>query len=119
MIHIVGRIIYQNRPYLFQAPTIVQDFPCNRSPGNYSNNRRFARSAWLCHCKESQEEESHLLSGHCTVYGDFTLKYSDLTDDKSLDQSFNEVLARRDASDKKRTTPVGVGDTFVGANPIS
>ena len=87
--------------------------------GNYSNDKRFAMSAWLCHCKESREEESHLLSVHCKIYGDLTLKYRDLTDDKSLVQFFNEVLARRDALDKKRTTPVGVGDAFVGANPIT
>ena len=84
--------------------------------GNYSKDRRFARSSWLCHCKELREEESHHLSGHCTVYGDLTLKYSDLTYDKSLVQFCNEVLARRDALDKMKTTQFGVGDTIVGAN---
>ena len=86
--------------------------------GNYSKDRRFARSSWLCLCKESREEESHLLSGQCSVYGDLTHKYSDFTEDTSLVQFFNEVLARRDALQKERTTLGGVGDTIVGANPI-
>ena len=47
--------------------------------GIYSKDRRFARSSWLCLCKES-----HLLSGQCSVYGDLTHKYIDLTEDKSL-----------------------------------
>ena len=38
--------------------------------GNFSNDRRFARTEWLCRCKREKEEESHLLSGNCEVYGD-------------------------------------------------
>ena len=41
--------------------------------GNYSHDNRYSKSDWLCLCKESREEESHLLSGECTVYGDLTL----------------------------------------------
>ena len=38
--------------------------------GNYSHDRRFANSSWLCKCKEAKEEEAHLMSGQCKVYGD-------------------------------------------------
>ena len=61
---------------------------------NYSNNKRYARSGWLCKCKMAREEEGHLLSGKCTVYGDLTQNFSNLTDIDSLVQSFNQVLER-------------------------
>ena len=64
--------------------------------GNYSPDQRYKRSDWLCLCLESREDEAHLTSGQCTVYGDLALKYSDLTDDENLVELFSEVLARRD-----------------------
>ena len=64
--------------------------------GNYSRDKRYSKSDWLCLCKESREEESHLLSGECTVYGDLTQKYSDLTSDDNLADLFRDVLARRE-----------------------
>ena len=69
--------------------------------GNYSKDKRFARTNWLCRCKEEREEETHLMSGQCTVFGDLALKYNDLTDDENLVQFFSEVLARRDELDKE------------------
>ena len=64
--------------------------------GNYTKDKRFARSDWLCKCGESKEDESHLLSGNCEVYGEIMNNYSNLNDDKQLVDFFNEVLARRD-----------------------
>ena len=64
--------------------------------GNYSHDRRFARTAWLCKCGSSRELEDHLRSGQCTVYGDIRSKYGDLQDDSSLVEFFAEVLARRE-----------------------
>ena len=63
---------------------------------NYSKDKRFARSDWLCKCGESREEESHLLSGDCEIYGEIRDKYSNLNDDNQLVNFFNEVLAQRD-----------------------
>jgi hypothetical protein len=68
--------------------------------GNYSHDRRFAGSQWLCKCQEEREEEAHLLSGLCKVYGDLTLQYDDLTNDDNLVSFFNDVLARREELDK-------------------
>ena len=71
----------------------------------------------------AREEEGHLLSGKCTVYGDLTQNYSDLTDIDSLVQFFSQVLERRDDLDRRDhqeilQTPVGRGtSTNVGANP--
>ena len=68
--------------------------------GNYSHDRRFEKSDWLCFCKEAREDESHLTSGQCKVYGDLSENIPDLTDDESLVQFFIDVLARRDMLEK-------------------
>ena len=36
--------------------------------GNFSHDKRFSKSNWLCHCKATKEDESHLVSGHCEVW---------------------------------------------------
>ena len=69
--------------------------------GNYSNDRRFLRTNWLCRCKVSREEESHLMSGNCEVYGEIRGKYDNLEDDENLVQFFTEVLQMRDELDEK------------------
>ena len=71
--------------------------------GNYSKDRRFARTNWLCRCQMFREEESHLLSGNCEVYGDIRRRYDNLDDDANLVQFFNEVLQMRDALEEKET----------------
>ena len=83
--------------------------------GNYSHDQRFAKTSWLCLCLQSREEEIHLTSGQCQVYGDLKDKYSDLTEDDQLVQFFSDVLARREALET-----LGGGDlTTVSANPDS
>ena len=81
--------------------------------GNYSKDRRFQKSSWLCLCKEAREEESHLMSGKCSIYGDLALKYKDFSKDEVLVQFFTEVLARRD-----QLSPGGGEDTTVGARSV-
>ena len=81
--------------------------------GNYSHEKRFAKTSWLCSCQKSQEEDVHLLLGQCQVYGDLIEKYSDLTEDDQLVQFFGDVLARQDALET-----LGGGDiTTAGAYP--
>ena len=65
---------------------------------------------------KAREDEAHLLSGRCSVYGDLTSKYSDLSSDDDLVGLFTDILARRDELDRV-STPVGGGITNVGANP--
>ena len=75
-------------------------FGTNPFAANYSNDKRFAKTEGLCRCKRSPEEEAHLLSGNCQVFGSIREKYGDLKDDESLVNFFNEVLQMRDEMDK-------------------
>ena len=69
--------------------------------GNYSHDRRFASTNWLCRCKQTREEESHLISGKCPIFGDLKKQFGDLSDDSNLAQFFRKVLERRDQLNQK------------------
>ena len=69
--------------------------------GNYSNDHRFAKTNWLCRCLESRENEPHLTSGNCKVFGHLKERFGDLSNDENLVLFFQEVLARRDEMDKE------------------
>ena len=56
-------------------------FGLEKFAGNYSNDRRFSSTEWLCRCEEAREEESHLTSGRCTLFGDLRERFGDLHDD--------------------------------------
>ena len=71
--------------------------------GNYRNDKRYLKTGGLCRCEESREEESHLLSGRCKVFGDLTEGFSDLRDDNELVEFFAAVLSRRDQLDNHLT----------------
>ena len=43
-----------------------------------------------------REEEGHILSGSCEVYGDLKSQFGDLNEDKNLVDFFRAVLDRRD-----------------------
>ena len=64
--------------------------------GNFSKDQRFARTDWLCWCGGEKEEELHLLSSNCVIYGEIRGRYGNLDNDDELVKFFNEVLARRD-----------------------
>ena len=75
--------------------------------GNYSRDKRFSRTDWLCRCGRAKEEEQHLVSGNCEVYGEIRAAYPNLNNDEQLVKFFNEVLAMRDKleeEDKTRAT---------------
>ena len=63
--------------------------------GNYPNYLKYQKSNWLCQCTLSKEEERHLLSGHCPVYGDLC-EGRHLTKDEDLVGLFTEILGRRE-----------------------
>ena len=54
----------------------LQDFA-----GNYSHNRKFAKSDWLCRCKSDRVEEGHIIRGQCSVYEDLRPQFGDLSED--------------------------------------
>ena len=91
--YLVKQNIHKARQ-LFRTRTRMQNFA-----GNYSHDRRFAGTGWLCRCGLEREQVSHLTSGTCPTYRDIFLKYEDLTGDEDLARFFGEVLARRDSLD--------------------
>ena len=84
--------------------------------GNYSNDRRFLKSNWLCRCQKVREEESHLLDGSCQVYGDLRIKYNSLTNDDDLTKFFKEVLERREELEDEEKYPNSRKQPFVARN---
>ena len=79
---------YRTSPGWFRTRFGLQDFA-----GNYSHNRKFAKSDWLCRCKTSKKEEGHILSRNCSVYSDLRSQFGDLGEDQNLVRA---VLDRRD-----------------------
>ena len=67
--------------------------------GNFSKDKRFARTEWLCRCQAEREEEGHLKEGNCPVYSDIRADYGDLSDDQELVSFFQRILERRDLVD--------------------
>ena len=61
--------------------------------GNYSNDRRFAKTNWRCRCGE-REVEGHLT--RCPVYNDISSMFNNLNDDQQLVEFYREVLERRE-----------------------
>ena len=93
-----GQTIQESRKW-FRTRFGLQDFA-----GNYSHDRRFAKSNWMCRCKNNREEEGHIVSGKCDVYEGLRTQFGDLGEDKNLVQYFQAVLDRRDAlEDEDRT----------------
>ena len=64
---------------------------------NYKNDKRFARTKWMCRCDEEKEDLSHIRS--CSIYSDITEKYPNVDDDENLVKYLHEVLTRRDLID--------------------
>ena len=84
---------------MFRTRTSMQKFA-----GNFSRDRRFEKTGWLCRCGLEREEVAHLTSGTCPTYMDIHEKYEDLSTDENLVRFFGEVLARRDALDLEEAT---------------
>ena len=78
----------------FRTRTNMQRFA-----GNFSRDRHFEATGWLCRCRVAREEVAHLTSGTCPVYMDIFMKFDDLSTDENLVMFFGEILARRDALD--------------------
>ena len=65
--------------------------------GNYSHDRRFARTDWLCHCGKARENEAHLISGECEVYGEIRNEFENLDNIETLTKFFLAVLKKRES----------------------
>ena len=64
---------------------------------NYKNDKRFARTNWMCRCKTEKENQSHIRQ--CPIYSDITQKYPSVDDYSDLVKYLREVLNRRDLID--------------------
>ena len=80
--------VYRQQEYFTSKGPVPTRFGMQPFAGNYSNDRRFAKTLWLCLRGKEQEEEQHILSGHCEVYGDLTERFNDLSDQNQLTQFF-------------------------------
>ena len=68
--------------------------------GNFRQDRRFARTGWLCRCGEEREEERHLTDS-CPLYKDIRERFSSLEEDDQLGEFFRQILERRDKIDEQ------------------
>ena len=71
--------------------------------GNYLHSKKYAATNYLCRCNKAREDESHLTSGDCKVFGDLLDKFGDLSNYENLIKFSGEVLSRRDEIDKLDT----------------
>ena len=72
--------------------------------GNFSHDRRFAKTDWLCRCKISIEDEEHIVSGQCPVYGGLRTQFGDLGEDRNLVAYFTAVLGMREELEEEDRT---------------
>ena len=63
--------------------------------GNYSNDKRFQRTNWMCRCGVAKEQEEHMMEGECPVYGDIRKEFPDTMEDGHMDDLFTLILERR------------------------
>ena len=76
--------------------------------GNFKHDKRYAKTNCRCLCGVEVEEESHLLSGRCKVYGDLRSMVVDVRDDHQLPTFFAAILKRREQMEEPvvaRATP--------------
>ena len=55
--------------------------------GNFSRDKRFARTGWMCRCGGDRQEEQHILYS-CPLYADIGEQYNDLCGDNQLVEFF-------------------------------
>ena len=68
--------------------------------GNFSRDKKYAKTNWLCRCGTEKEQEAHLKNGNCPIYADIRADYGDLEDLEDLVSFFTRVLERRDLLDR-------------------
>ena len=88
-----------------KKPGEVRDFYSTRVnmlslAGNFSHDKRFMRTNFLCRCG-LREEQEHIRTS-CPIYEDIRAKHSHLDDDGVLVEFFRAVLERRDQLDDEQ-----------------
>ena len=84
-------------------------FKMQNFAGNFSKDKRFAKSNWMCKCKSSIENETHIIEGNCETYSQIRNKYKDLETEDNLVAFFSEVLEERERIEEEERSPSGGG----------
>ena len=102
----ISKDFYGRKSYFDnKVPSAVRSYFATRVSmqpiaGNFRQDRRFARTQWLCRCEREREEERHLTDS-CPLYKDIRQPYSNLEDDDQLVGFFQKMLDRRDQIDQQ------------------
>ena len=95
-----GKKDYVSRKQINQVRKIFRTkFNMHAFAGNYNHDRRFAKTDWLCRCHKARENEQHLISGECEVFGELRSKFGNLNNLEVLTKFFDAVLKKRDEMD--------------------
>ena len=84
---------------------------------NFSKDKRFMRTNWLCRCGDQRESESHILE-ECLVYEDIRNEYENINDDTQLASFLAKVLERRDLIDDLDEGESEVNTMVAGATDV-
>ena len=96
---------YERKDYWsLKTPYQVREYYSSRVSmhpwaGNFSKDKRFQRTNWMCRCNKSREDEHHITV--CPIYSDLRDKHGDLDCDANLVSFFRDALNRRDEMDKR------------------
>ena len=71
---------------------------CHTESCNYHDSR-FAKTDWLCRGHKARENEQHLISGECEVFGELRNKFGNINNLEVLTKFFDAVLKKRDEMD--------------------
>ena len=97
-----GKKDYVKGKSIHQARSIFRTkFGMHAFAGNYSHDRRFARTDWLCHCQKARENEEHLISGECETYGEIREIFKYLDELETLTKFLDTILKKRDQLDEE------------------
>ena len=98
----------------------------NQFADNFSKDKKFMRTNWLCRCGNKRESEDHITK-ECLIYDNIRSEYEyDMKyDDIQLASFFSKVLERRDLVDdleegeqKNDTTVAGATDVTARLGPV-
>ena len=91
-----GKHIYKTKLYLNVENGFGLVLGSRMLPETILIAKKFSKTNRMCQCLKTVEEEGHIVSGQCEVYGDLRSQFGDLQEDKNLVQYFQAVLDRRD-----------------------
>ena len=86
--------------------------------GNYKNIAKYKKTEGMCRCSQQKEQETHILSGKCEIYGDIRLKHN-ISDDESLMKFFSEILQRREELEEQDRTTAAPAASFLLAGGVA